>query len=153
MSAVYPLSGSSPGSTETVKRSLSPVFVVFFLLPNHFLSPSSRLPLSISGCHSHLHSLPTPSFIHLSLSRCCFPFSTLFSRFAGKKGPRRHRRRGHAHADGSFRSKQTVLSVVASHLLPLNLLLLSSPPTCVLVDHQPVNCGSFVDQPNLPTGT
>lgn len=71
----------------------------------------------------------------------------------GKKGPRRHRRRGHAHADGSFRSKQTVLTVVASHLWPLNLPLLSSPPTCVFVDHQSVNCGSFVDQPNLPTGT
>lgn len=37
MSAVCPLSGSSPGSTETVKRGLSPAL----LLPNHFLSLSS----------------------------------------------------------------------------------------------------------------
>lgn len=68
MSAVYPLSGSSPGSTETVKRGLSPVF----LLPNHFLSLFSsssqhlRLPFAFA--------LFPHTIIYLFI-----PFSVLFS--------------------------------------------------------------------------
>lgn len=92
MSAVYPLSGSSPGSTETVKRGLSPVF----LLPNHFLSlfPSSsqhlRLPFAFA--------LFPHTIIYLFI-----PFSVLFSiqhsdfsPICEEKVPRWHRRRGHA---------------------------------------------------------
>lgn len=68
MSAVYPLSGSSPGSTETVKRGLSPVF----LLPNHFLSL-----LSSSSQHLRLpfaFALFPHTIIYLFI-----PFSVLFS--------------------------------------------------------------------------
>lgn len=64
-----PLSGSSQGSTETVKRGLSPA-------------------LPIITRHSHLHSFPTPSFIHLFLFQCfCLPLRFFFSsRFlSGKK--------------------------------------------------------------------
>lgn len=72
---------------------------------------SSLLPLSISGCHSHLHSFPTPSFIYLSLFQCCFPFSTLiFPRFVRKRtqmAPKaRSRKMEIAHTNSPFESKQ-----------------------------------------------
>lgn len=73
----------------------------------------SFLPLSISGCHSHLHSFPTPSFIYFSLFSCCFPFSTLIfpdlcqkKDLHGTEGEAIDTRNGIAHINSTFKSKQ-----------------------------------------------
>lgn len=120
---------------------------------------SSLLPLSISGCHSHLHSFPTPSFIYLSLFQCCFPFSTLiFPRFVRKRtqmAPKARSRKMESHTQTAHsRANRSPFSVATPHLWPsLILLLLLSLLTRVFVDHQSMNSGWFVDQSNLPTET
>lgn len=126
-------------------RRRSCCLITFFLPP--------LPPLSISGCHSHLHSFTTPSFIYLSLFQRYFPFSTLIFPDLWGKGPRWHQRRGLRHAKWKMHTHtysetapsrsngSPVCSHTHIHLWPLMLLLLLSLLTCMSVDHQSMHSG------------
>lgn len=142
-----------------MKRGLSPLglvclFIYFFYpLPNHFLSPSSRRPPP----HISPFALLAHTIIYSFIPLCCVVFllGTLIFLFSPdlrekgdkkeNKGPRWHRRRGHAHdVVEEQRLCATSLAVVVINLWMCAFL---SPATGLRW------CGCLVDRPNLPTGT
>lgn len=94
----------------------------FCCLITFSLSLSSLHPFSIYCCHSHLHSVPTPSFIYLSPFQCCFSYSTLIFLDLWQKWPRCHQRQGLGNTNRSRKFRRQVCSYTPS--LTINALVI-----------------------------